>query len=90
MFAMNDADDDEYAGDYEDDEESDGEGTTDDQELTEDSFRREGPVDGGAPQRPQPTVPPIGLASQTIFSQAADRGDRRSPSAHNVTKLSTR
>ena len=81
-FAMGDADDEDYDEDEEDEDSNDG-GTSDDKELTEDSFRY-GPADKDAHRRPQATVPPIGLASQSLFSQAADRGER---STHRATRL---
>ena len=82
-FAMDDADDEDDEEDEDEDEDSDDGETNDDAELTEDSFR-DGTVDKDAQRRPQIKVPPIGLASQNLFSQAADRGEKRAPSAHTV------
>ena len=82
---MNDADDEDDEEAEEEDDDTDDDETNDDAELTEDSFR-DGTADKVAPRQPQHAtkVPPIGLASQNLFSKAAGRGEARASSAHTV------
>ena len=76
---MNDVDDEnDEEVEEEDENDTDDDETNDDAELTEDSFR-DGTAEEVARRLPQhaPKVPPIGLASQNLFSKAAFRGEAK-------------
>ena len=82
-LAMDDAGDEEYNEEEEDDDTDND--TNDEKELTDDSFRSAA-AEEVANRQPShaPKVPPIGLASQSIFAKAADRGEARASSAFNA------
>ena len=76
---VDDDQEEEEEGDYGD---SDDDDMNVEEELTEDSFRNDATVEEVARRMPphKPKLPPMGLRSQSIFSEAADRGAARAAS----------